>query len=319
VRPPDEILVRVDDVCDLADRVKRFRLVPVDRDRLPSFSGGAHITVLIDHEDRRIRNTYSLASPPGRTDAYEISVLLLENSRGGSRYLHTRVAAGTELSITEPSNLFPAHALARKHLLIAGGIGITPFVAMTSQLSGFGHDFELHYAMRTDASGAYAKTLKERHEDRVQLYRTGLGERIPLAELLVDQPLGTHLYVCGPERLIDFVLESGRLAGWPEGSLHCERFLAPPTGDPFTVRLARSEIDVAVGEHESILEAVEAAGVEPSYLCRGGVCGQCETRVLSCTGVLQHNDHYLTPKERDGTRLMICMSRFRGEDLLLDL
>jgi ferredoxin-NADP reductase len=316
----DEIRVRVDDVVDVADRVKRFRLAPVDDGQLPAFSGGAHITVMMDDGRRRIRNPYSLMSSPACTEAYEISVLRVAQSRGGSTYMHTRVSPGTELWITPPGNLFPVHQLARKHILIAGGIGITPFMAMTAQLSTLGHDFELHYAMRAEATGAYAKTLKETYGDRVRLYRTSLGERISMEELLEEQPLGTHLYVCGPERMIDSVLESGRLAGWPEENLHCERFLPPPAGDPFTVRLARSELDVHVGEHESILEAVEAAGVNPPYLCRGGVCGQCETRVLSRDGVLDHNDHYLTAEERAaGQQLMICMSRFRGRQLTLDL
>lgn len=317
----NEILVRVDDVSEVAERVKRFRLVPADANRrLPSFSGGAHITVMMDDGERRIRNPYSLVSSPACPDAYEISVLRVEPSRGGSHYLHTRVSPGAELWITPPGNLFPVHQLARKHILIAGGIGITPFVAMTAQLSGLGQDFQLHYAMRTPGSGAYGEHLRKTYGDRVSVYRTTLGERIPVPQLLEDQPLGTHLYVCGPERMIDSVLESGRLAGWPEESLHCERFLAPPGGEPFTVRLARSGLDVHVGAHESILEAVEASGVEPPYLCRGGACGQCETRVLHCEGVLEHNDHYLTTEERSaGRQLMICMSRFRGRELTLEL
>jgi ferredoxin-NADP reductase len=234
--------------------------------------------------------------------------------------MHTRVSAGTQLRITPPGNQFPVHQLARKHILVAGGIGITPFMAMTAQLASLQHDFELHYAMRSEVSGAYGKELKERYGDRVHVYRTSLGERIPLTALLEEQPLGTHLYVCGPERMIDSVLESGRLAGWPDENLHCERFLAPPGGEPFDVRLASSKLDVHVGEHESILEAVEAAGVNPPYMCRGGACGQCETRVLSCDGVLDHNDHYLTEQEREaGQQLMICMSRFRGRELVLDL
>ena len=316
----DEIRVRVDAVRDVADRIKRFTLVPVDRERLPPFSGGAHVSVLMDDGGRRIRNPYSLMSSPDRSDAYQISVLRVERSRGGSEYLHTRVAPGAELAITPPGNLFPVHQPAGRHLLIAGGIGITPFVAMTSQLDRLGRDFELHYAMRTASSGAYAAELRERYGDRVALYRTGLGERLPLDRLLLDQPLGTHLYVCGPEKMIDAVLEAGRAAGWPEEDLHAERFVAPPVGAPFTVRLARAGIDVRVGEHESILEAVEAAGLEPPYLCRGGACGQCETRVLASDGVIEHHDHHLTDAERaSGEHLMICMSRFRGQALTLDL
>ncbi len=316
----NEIQVRVEDVSQVADRIKRFRLVPTDRPRLPSFSGGAHITVNMESAERRIRNQYSLMSSPAQSDAYEISVLRVEQSRGGSEFMHDRVSPGDTLWIGQPNNQFPPHDLARRHLLIAGGIGITPFMAMTAQLSRLGHDFELHYAMRSDATGAYAKVLREAYGDRVNVYRTTLGERIALAELLAKQPLGTHLYVCGPDRMTDNVLEIARMAGWPEGSLHWEKFLAPPTGDPFTVSLTRSEIEVQVGEHDSILEAVEAAGVDAPFLCRGGVCGQCETRVVSCEGVLEHNDEYLSEEERKrGQQLMICMSRFKGRQLTLDL
>lgn len=316
----NEIRVRVDDVQQVADRIKRFRLVPVNADRLPSFSGGAHVTVLMDDGHRRIRNPYSLNSSPASADAYEISVLHVEHSRGGSEYMHTQVEPGRELWITPPGNLFPLHQLARKHILIAGGIGITPFMAMTAQLSKLGHPFELHYSMRNDSTGAYGTTLQESYGNAVTVYRTDLGVQLPLDELLEDRPLGTHLYVCGPEGMITWALESGRRAGWPEENLHCERFLAPPGGAPFRVRLAQSQRDVQVGEHESILEAIEATGLEPPYLCRGGVCGQCETRVLGCEGVLEHNDHYLTDEERvTGEKLMICMSRFRGRELVLDL
>lgn len=316
----DEVRVRVEEVAEVADRVKRFRFVRADGGRLPAFSGGAHITVMMDVGDRRVRNPYSLISSPFAGSYYEISVLRVHESRGGSRFMHDQLSAGDELWISHPVNLFPIHQLGRKHILLAGGIGITPFMAITAQLAAAGRNFELHYAMRDETTGAYATRLKELYGDRVTLYRTRLSERIDVPALLEDQPLGTHLYVCGPERMIDGVMAAGRMAGWPEENLHNERFLAPPSGQPFDIRLARSGIDVHVGEHESMLEAIEAAGVEPNYLCRGGVCGQCETAVVSCNGTIEHNDHYLSSEEKASNRkIMICMSRFRGQDLVLDL
>lgn len=316
----DEIWVRVQDVQQVAEHIKRFRLVPIDNDRLPGFSGGAHITVLLEHQNRLIRNPYSLMSSPLDCEAYEITVLRVKDSRGGSDFLHTRVAPGTELRITPPGNLFPVHQLARKHLLLAGGIGITPFIAMAAQLARQGRAFQLHYAVRTPSSGAYTSALQEHYGDLVTIYQDDLGQVIPLDQLLEGQPLGTHLYVCGPEGMINGVLKKARAAGWPDEDLHCERFLAPPAGEPFDVHLARSDLVVRVGEHESILEAVEAAGLEPPYLCRGGACGQCETQVVHHDGLLEHHDHYLTEQERrDNKALMICMSRFRGAKLILDL
>lgn len=316
----NEIQVRVDDVSEVADRIKRFRFVPVDRARLPTFSGGAHITVHMENRGRRIRNQYSLISPPGRMDAYEISILRVHESRGGSEFMHTRVSPGDMMWVGQPNNQFPTYDLARKHLLIAGGIGITPYMAMLSQLSRDRHDFELHYAVRSEAAGAYAKQLQETYPDKASIYRSGLGERLPVPELLAGQPLGTHLYVCGPEGMIDDVLSFARNAGWPETNLHWEKFLAPPTGTPFDVTLSRTGRTVHVGEEDSLLEAVEGAGVDAPFLCRAGVCGQCETHVISCDGVLEHNDEYLTAEERKhGEQLMICMSRFKGRELILDL
>jgi ferredoxin-NADP reductase len=320
VSHPDEMRVRVAEVEPVAERIKRFRFVALDGRALPHFSGGAHVAVMMDDGARRIRNPYSLISSPFEPDFYEISVLRTEDSRGGSRFMHERVKVGDELAISQPINLFPIHQLGRKHILIAGGIGITPFMAMTKQLAAAGRDFALHYAMRSDPYGAYGARLRALYGDRVTLYRTREGERIPVPTLLEDQPLGAHVYVCGPERMIDSVLETGRTAGWPEENLHCERFLAPPSGEPFVLRLGRSGIIVPVGEHESALEAIEAAGVEPNYLCRGGVCGQCETDVLACDGTIEHNDHYLSAEEKaSGRKMMICMSRFKGRELVLDL
>lgn len=315
-----EVQVRVEEVSVVADRIKKFRLVPVDRSRLPTFSGGAHITVHMEKNGRRIRNQYSLTSPPGRTDAYEISVLWVEDSRGGSEFMHTQVAPGDMMWVGQPNNQFAINDLARKHLLIAGGIGITPFVAMLTQLSGMNHDFEMHYSIRSEAVAAHVKYIQETYPDQASIYRASLGQHLPIADVLAQQPLGTHLYVCGPSGMIDAILSAARDAGWPEPNLHWEKFLAPPSGAPFDVTLANSGIEVHVEEDESILEAVEDAGVDAPFLCRAGVCGQCETQVLSYEGTLEHNDEYLTTEERErGDRIMICMSRFKGKELTLEL
>lgn len=315
----DTIPVRVEAVSDVTDRVKRFRLVPVGRDRLPSFSGGAHITVHLDGPERPLKNQYSLISPPGRDDAYEISVLRVDQSRGGSEFMHTRVVPGDQMWIGQPNNQFAIHDTARRHVLIAGGIGITPFMSMTHQLSTLGLEFELHYAMRSVAGGAYATALTDAYGDDVRVYASQQGERINLFEVLSNQPLGTHLYVCGPERLIEDALETARRGGWPESSLHWEKFLAPPSGDPFDVTLARSNRTVHVGRDESVLEAIEEAEVDAPYLCRAGVCGECRTRVLFCDGILEHHDEYLSEEEHQrGEDLMVCVSRFKGRSLTLD-
>ncbi|WP_370868988.1 PDR/VanB family oxidoreductase [Ectorhizobium quercum] len=313
--------VRVTKITPVADTIKRFRLERADGGPLPVFSGGAHVVVSMNDNGQMRRNAYSLMSDPADPSAYEISVQKAEGSRGGSVFLHERLKEGDVLSIGAPVNLFSPDWRGRKHILIAGGIGITPFIAMMAQFDRAGIPFELHYAVRTRSRGAYLDDLAARYgASRVKVYIGEDGARIPLEDILVRQPLGTHLYVCGPDRMIDGVIEAGIDAGWPATSLHAERFLTPPPGKPFTVDLTRSRKTVPVGAHESILEALEAAGVDAPYLCRGGACGQCETGVAACEGVILHNDVYLSEEEKsEGRKIMICVSRIEGPRVALEL
>lgn len=316
-----EIPVRVTRVTPIADCIKRFRFERLDGWPMPYFSGGAHVIVSMNDDGHIRRNAYSLMSPPHDCSAYEISVLRVEDSRGGSAFMHEKVREGDEMRISYPVNLFQPDWRGRKHLLIAGGIGITPFMAMMEQFAREGANFELHYAIRTHDRGAYCKELLARYgPHRVKIYCDAEGAMMPLARLLESQPLGTHLYVCGPSGMIDGVLKAGFEAGWPEQNLHSERFLAPLPGKPFTIDLVRSGKSVHVGHHDSMLEAIEAAGVDAPFLCRGGACGQCETAVTACDGKLLHNDVYLTDEEKAaGRKVMICVSRFEGKTLHLDL
>jgi ferredoxin-NADP reductase len=315
-----DIPVRVAAITKVADSVKRFRLVRADGGPMPVFAGGAHVVVAMRDGAKLRRNPYSLMSSPTDQTGYEISVLRVEQSRGGSHFLHDKVNVGDTLTITQPVNLFPIEQLGKKHILLAGGIGITPFMAMMDQMERTGQQFELHYAMRTRTHGAYGPELQARYGHRVKLYCDAEKLFIPTDKLLESQPLGTHVYVCGPGGMIDGVLNAARKLGWPEENLHSERFLAPASGKPFTVKLAKTGKSIEVGEHESILEALEAAGVDAPYLCRGGACGQCETRVSACDGSIEHNDHYLPEEDKaSGKKIMICVSRIKGRDITLDL
>jgi len=301
--------------------VMRFRLQRIDRQPMPAFSGGAHVVVAMQDGGLLRRNPYSLMSSPSDRSAYEISVLRVESSRGGSHFMHDHVKEGSTLTVTQPLNLFPFDHRGKKHILFAGGIGITPFIAMMDQMAREDRSFELHYAVRTRSHGAYWQELAQRYGDhRIRIYCDAEKLFIPTKSILAKQALGTHVYVCGPAGMIDGVLELAKSLGWPKQNLHSERFLAPPTGKPFTATLARSQKTITVGEHQSILEAVEAAGVDAPYMCRGGACGQCETVVISCSGEILHNDIYLEPDDkRSGKKIMICISRIKGDAVTLDL
>ncbi len=316
-----EMNVRVAAIDQVAEKVKRFRFERVDGSPLPVFSGGAHIVVAMRDGDILRRNPYSLMSSPHDQTAYEISVLRVEQSRGGSAFMHEHVKLGDQLTISQPVNLFPHDVRGRKHIFMAGGIGITPFIAMMDQLHRDGSQFELHYAVRDRNHGAYWRELSERYGNhRIKIYVDAEKLFIPTEAILSNQVLGTHLYVCGPSGMIDAVLGKATSLGWPKQNLHSERFLAPPPGHVFKAELKRSNKTITVGTHQSILEAVEAAGVDAPYLCRGGACGQCETSVLACDGTIEHHDIYLEPEDKiSGKKIMICVSRVKGQAISLDL
>jgi dimethylamine monooxygenase subunit B len=314
-----KLQVRVAEVVPVNDLITRFRFVSRDGSPLPAFSGGAHTVVEMDDHGLRRLNPYSLMSDPEDRSGYEISVRRDDAGRGGSLYMHRHVRPGMEMTLSYPVNLFPLDTRARKHLMIAGGIGITPFLAQIAQLTHFGGRFELHYAARSRPLGAYMDRLTAAHPDRVHCYFDEEKQAIDLGRILSMQPIGTHLYVCGPKGMIAWVLSTAERMGWPKLALHHEEFLAPGTGLPFEVQLAASGKTITVGPTQSLLEAMEAAGVDAPYLCRGGACGQCETAVHACEGTILHRDHWLSPEDHaEGRKIMPCVSRFEGKTLVID-
>lgn len=314
-----KINVTVAEVYRVNDLVTRFKFVRTDGGEMPAFSGGAHTVVEMQDGDITRLNPYSLMCDPADRSAYMISVRRDDEGRGGSLFMHNKVREGMEMVISNPVNLFSLNLNAKKHLMIAGGIGITPFIAQMHQLAASNTLFELHYSVRSASLGSYASDLMERYPNKVHVYFNDQNEAIDLEALLSGQPLGAHIYVCGPKGMIDWVLGKAQGFGWPDDAVHMEEFLAPASGRPFEVKLAASNKTIQVGEHQSLLEALEAADVDAPYLCRGGACGQCETKIIECDGKLLHHDHWLSDDQRDsGKLIMPCVSRFEGRTLVLD-
>jgi ferredoxin-NADP reductase len=310
-------LLRVAEVTPLTSLITRFRFECPDGGMLPLFSGGAHVVVEMPDDGILRRNAYSLISDPMDGSGYEIAVRRDDAGRGGSRFMHARVAVGDLMHIGAPVNLFSLDLRARKQLLIAGGIGITPFLAQLRQLIRLQLPFELHYAARSREDAAGLKLLPDLPQ--IHFHVSDENRQLELDSILACQPLGTHVYTCGPSGMIRAVETAAARLGWPKGALHSEAFLAPPPGSAFKATLARSGKTITVGPHQSLLEAIEVAQVDAPWLCRGGACGQCETAVLSCKGQIQHHDHWLSDAEKASqTRIMPCVSRFQGDELILD-
>ena len=315
----EKIEVVVSAIIPLNDLVTRFEFKRIDGCQFPTFSGGAHTVVEMQDGDLTRMNPYSLMSDPAETQTYAISVRRDDQGRGGSLFLHQKVQLGATMTLSFPVNLFSLDLRARKHLFIAGGIGITPFMAQIKQLDAVHGNWELHYSCRSPDLGTYVDELCAKHAHSVNIYYDDKKQSINLENLLDGQPIGTHLYVCGPKGMINWVRRTATLAGWPDAHVHHEEFLAPQPGKPFAVRLAKSGLSLEVGEDESLLEAIERLGVDPPYLCRGGACGQCETDVLESDGTFIHRDHWLEDGEKSsGKKIMPCVSRFDGKILVLD-
>ena len=299
-----------------------FDLVDVAGRPLPPFSAGSHVDV---HLPGGLTRQYSLCNDPSESHRYLLGVLKDPASRGGSRAMHEQVEEGDMLTISPPRNHFALAHHARRSLLLAGGIGITPILCMAQRLSLAGSDFEMHYAARSRermafhdriASSAFASKTRFHFDDGAP------EQKLDLATLLANPQGQVHLYVCGPRGFMDAVLNTARAQGWAELQLHYEFFaggVARTAGDEgFHVKLASCGRLVAVPKNKSVTDALREAGVEVPTSCDQGVCGTCLTRILD--GVPEHRDLYLSPDEQAANdRFTPCCSRSRSSVLVLDL
>jgi len=323
---PSVLRVRVTRKTVEAQDICSFELASVDGTALPSFSAGSHIDVHIeDGGSRGLTRQYSLCNDPAEGHRYLIGVLRDAASRGGSLAMHEQVHEGSELSIGPPKNHFALAHQAARHLLLAGGIGITPILCMAERLSAIGADFELHYATRSRERTAFFDRIRGAAFAPRAAFHFDDGapeQKLDIAATLARQASGTHLYVCGPKGFMDAVLGAARGGGWAEERIHFEFFNAdvqPRTGDgAFDVQLASSGRVIRVPADRTVLAALADAGVVVPSSCEQGVCGTCLTRVIE--GTPDHRDQYLMPDEQAaGDQFLPCCSRAKSARLVLDL
>ncbi|CAN5410860.1 PDR/VanB family oxidoreductase [soil metagenome] len=311
--------VRVVGLREEASGVVALELRPADGDVHP-FTAGAHLDLALPNA---LTRSYSLINAPGDRECYRVAVGLGASSRGGSRYVHEKMRLGESLEVSAPRNHFELAPEQSETVLVAGGIGITPLYAMAQVLAERGQAFTMHYASRTPAHAAFLGALKALPGATVVTYfnQGATPQLMDLAAIASGSPADAHLYCCGPSGMLDAFIAA--TADRNPATVHFEHFAADGAAleaidsDAFDVVLARSGKQVHVDTGQSILDAVIAAGVDAAFSCREGVCGTCETRVLSGTPV--HADSVLTPSEKAaGRSMMICCSRAKGE-LTLDL
>jgi vanillate O-demethylase ferredoxin subunit len=298
-----------------------IELVRADGAPLPAFSAGSHIDV---HLPGDLIRQYSLCNHPEEAHRYQIGVLKDPASRGGSEAMHA-LTEGVELQISEPRNLFPLVHEAKRSLLFAGGIGITPILCMAERLAHMGAEFELHYCARSAERAAFVERMRQSSfSQRVHFHFDDGegGEPLDAPMTLATPDAGTHLYVCGPGGFMDYVLNTARAQGWEEANLHREYFSAAPTAQAdngsFEVQLSSSGQVLQVPADQTVAQVLEAAGVIVPLSCEQGICGTCLTRVLE--GEPDHRDLFLSEDEQAANdQFTPCCSRAKTARLVLDL
>ena len=315
------IKVRVASRAQAAEDIVRLDLVcPEGRD-LPAFEAGAHVDLFLGNG---LTRQYSLCNDPADRGRYRIAVLREPASRGGSTFVHKTLTEGMTLDISLPRNLFALDETAEEHLLFAGGVGVTPILAMARRLHALGHAFVFHYCARDRSRAAFLDELAAApFANAVRLsFDAEPQTRLDLDIALADPAPSRRVYVCGPGGFMAHVIDGALVRGWAPDQIRKEHFAAapPPEGEnrPFELVIASTGQVVPVAADQSAAQALEAAGVFVPISCEQGVCGTCLTRVTD--GQPDHRDAFQTEEERAANdQFTPCCSRARTPRLVLDL
>lgn len=327
--PTATLQLRITEVRELNPLIRMLRLRAEDGRPLPGFAAGSHIRVQVSLPDGKADfRHYSLvnfATARNATNApteYVIAVRKEAEGRGGSRFMHERLKEGDMLAVEAPKNDFPLHTGPGGTVLVAGGIGVTPLATMAARRRAEEAPVRMHYAGRSRELMAFLPELQALLGDDLRVHADAeAGAPLDIDALLDGVPAGDRLYVCGPKVMLDAVLARTQARGWDHGRVHFELFTEPvaEAGDqPFEVELAQSGRRFTVAADQSILDCLIENGCDPMFDCKRGECGVCAVPVIE--GEIDHRDYVLTAREKaEGTVMQICISRAKGERLVLDL
>jgi vanillate O-demethylase ferredoxin subunit len=299
--------------------INSYELVDPEGEYLPAWRAGSHLDI---HLPGGVVRQYSLCGDPADRGRYVIAVLKEPAGRGGSRLLHETLQVQAIVKVSAPRNHFPIDPRAARHLLIGGGIGITPLKAMAHELEAAGLPYALHYCAKGPHYAAFLDTLSA--FDAASFHYDGgiPGNGLDIAALLATPPEGTHLYYCGPAGFMQACAAAS--AHWPPGRVHSEHFKAPEIAaaaeeadaDGFAVVIASSGAVFDIPADRSIVEVLADAGIVVETSCVSGLCGTCKVKYLS--GTVDHRDYILADDEREDY-LTACVSRATSARLVLDL
>jgi ferredoxin-NADP reductase len=307
---------RVTAISYAARDINIYEFARPDGVPLADVEPGAHIDIELPNG---IIRQYSLISPGSTPDRYAVAVKRDPNSRGGSRFIHDELRVGQLVTLTGPRNHFRLQESAEHTILLAGGIGITPIFCMLRRLQQTrAHPWTLHYSCRTRAEAAFLDELGCSPQVHLN-FDDESGGVLDLATIVAEAPPDAHLYCCGPTPMLAAFEAASK--DWPVERKHVEYFTsigAPSLNGGFVVELKRSGREFVVPSGKSILDVLRDSGIDVSYSCEQGICGACETRVIS--GIPEHRDSVLTPAEQVANNtVMICCAGSKSERLVLDL
>jgi vanillate O-demethylase ferredoxin subunit len=308
------ITARRDEATDIIG----LEIQSADGAPLPPYDAGAHVDVQVRSG---LTRQYSLTGDPSDRSRYHLGILRDPNSRGGSRAIHADFQLGNPVRIGRPRNNFPLQDGAAHSILFAGGIGITPMLSMALALEAKGVSWELHYCGRSADRLAYLPML-ETFGGKVQIHLDDgdAAQRLDIETVLKGPEKDRHLYICGPNGFMDFVVAAAEQAAWTPRCVHLERFGAEvdTNGAPFTVVAHRSGKTIEVSPGETIADQLNAHGIAVQVSCQSGVCGTCLTPVLD--GMPDHRDLVQTETEKAANgQITVCCSRSKTKCLVLDI
>lgn len=299
-------------------RVMTFR--SSSGEALPPYTAGSHIEFDLGSAGKR---SYSLVDWPTTTastsSCYTVAVQQEMAGEGGSQAMHA-LTVGQSITTTLPLNNFQLHDENQPVLLVAGGIGITPMISMATHLQQNSRPFQLHYTARNTSRMGFSDKLKNAFGDAVYLYLDDANP-LDLDSLMQSQVPETSVYLCGPRGMIDAAHQAAIQADIKEDAIHIELFSTPEiqsTDTAFEVEISNTGQVVNVAANQSIIQALESAGVDVMYDCQRGDCGICQCDVIS--GIPDHRDVVLSEAERrSGNVMQICVSRAKSARLVIDI
>ena len=307
----------VDDITAVTDRIQMLTLRAAQGEALPPYHAGAHLDFDLGALGSRSYSLVDFDVPDPSPKTYRIAVQREDDGQGGSVYMHG-LTKGTRIKASPPKNDF--RLMNGPALLLAGGIGVTPMVSFGTALAHRGLDYQFHYTTRSADQTAFAQSLTFQHSDKLSLWHDD-GSACDLAAIIQSTPPNWHIYVCGPKGMIEAVKALATEAGFAPDRVHFELFGAPAaqSGDAaFEVEVQSSGDVVTVGPDQTIIEALEEAGIDLVYDCQRGDCGICQTDILD--GIPDHRDVVLSDAEKaEGKVMQICVSRAKSARLVLDL